>query len=113
MKKCLIDYGVSSKMGTLEQSGKYSHAFYDKLIFSKVRESFGGCIRLMATGSAPLSAEVYNYMQAIMCCPLFEGYGQTESGAVSIFSRQYSTTPGQLTEITVQDALCRLEYSGD
>lgn len=31
----------------------------------------------MATGSAPLKPEVYNFMKILMGCPLLEGYGQT------------------------------------
>lgn len=58
-------------------NGSYSHSFYDNVVFSKVRESFGGKIRVLATGSAPLSKEVHAYMKAIMCCPFLEGYGQT------------------------------------
>jgi long-chain acyl-CoA synthetase len=57
----------------------------------------------MASGSAPISGEVQSYMKAIMCCPFFEGYGQTESGAASIFTREFDTCPGVLTEITVKD----------
>ncbi len=66
-----------------------------------MREGFGGQVRIMATGSAPISPEVHSYMKAIMCCPLIEGYGQTESGVGVLFSRALDTTPGVLSEISV------------
>jgi long-chain acyl-CoA synthetase len=37
----------------------------------------------MVSGSAPLTQEVQGYMKAIMCCPLIEGYGQTENTAAA------------------------------
>lgn len=55
VKKCLIDCGVSSKLKNATENGTYDHSLYDSLIFSKVRESFGGKVRILATGSAPLS----------------------------------------------------------
>jgi long-chain acyl-CoA synthetase len=68
---------VDSKLTNAKENGNYSHLVYDSLVFSKVREGFGGNIRILGTGSAPLSAESHAFMKAIMCCPLLEGYGQT------------------------------------
>lgn len=39
----------------------------------------------MISGSAPLLPEVQNLLKVCMCCPLIEGYGQTETtGAITI-----------------------------
>jgi len=51
----LIDKAVESKMSSTKESNGYTHALYDKLIFSKVREQFGGNIRIIASGSAPIN----------------------------------------------------------
>lgn len=51
----MIDRAVDSKMSSTKDDGSYTHAIYDKLIFSKVRETFGGNIRLIASGSAPIN----------------------------------------------------------
>lgn len=77
IKKMLIDKGVNTKLNNLQHNGNYHSAFYDKVVFSKVREGFGGRVRMMGSGSAPLSPETHEFMMAIMACPLIEGYGQT------------------------------------
>ena len=35
----------------------------------------------MVSGSAPLSADVIDFMKVSMSCPLLQGYGLTESTA--------------------------------
>lgn len=101
IKKYLIDWGVSTKLKSAQQEGTYTNVFYDNLIFKKVREGFGGRIRLMASGSAPLSPEVHSYMKALMCCPLIQAYGQTENTASIIYSLACDNLYGAMAELSV------------
>ena len=55
IKKWLINKAVASKLENIQESGDYKSGFYDSVVFSKVREGFGGRVRSMASGSAPLS----------------------------------------------------------
>jgi len=48
---------------------------WDKLVFNKTKEAFGGRVRLMLTGSAPISAEIIDFIKIVACCPFIEGYG--------------------------------------
>lgn len=59
-------------------NSKLSHFLYDSLVFSKIREKFGGKIKYFITGSAPLTEEIATDIKVIFSCPIVEGYGLTE-----------------------------------
>jgi long-chain acyl-CoA synthetase len=52
----------------------------DRLVFSKIRRRFGGRLKCMIAGAAPLSEEVQTFFQ-IIGLPIIEGYGLTETAA--------------------------------
>ena len=57
------------------------HAFYDKLVFSGVKETLGfDRIRFMVTGSAPISDECLILLRVIFGCPVIQGLGLSETG---------------------------------
>ena len=86
VKACLANSAVNSKKKNLEVSGTYTHGFYDKVIFGKMKAALGGRVQLMVTGSAPISTEVRRFMKIAMCCPFTEGYGQTEGCAAEFIT---------------------------
>ena len=53
----------------------------DKLIFKKVRQKFGGRLKLVVSGSAALSKEVAEFIDALGI-EVYEGYGLTETAPV-------------------------------
>jgi long-chain acyl-CoA synthetase len=55
----------------------------DTIIFNKAKKALGGRVRMMCTGSAPLSPEIAEFMKVCFGCPLVEGYGLTETGDTS------------------------------
>ncbi len=59
---------------------KLQHALFDKLVFSKVRERFGGRVRFFISGSAALNAEIAAWFHAAGIL-ILEGYGMTENAA--------------------------------
>jgi long-chain acyl-CoA synthetase len=53
----------------------------DKLVYSKIREAFGGCVRVFVSGSAPLGMDTAGWF-ADVGIRIFEGYGLTETSPV-------------------------------
>ena len=56
--------------------------FYDKLILSKIRARFGGRLKFLVSGGAPLSAATATFFLAIGI-PILEGWGLTETTAAA------------------------------
>ena len=83
MKAYLANRAISSKLYYLEHQATYNYRFYDMAVCKKFRAILGGRVRLMVTGSAPIATDVINFLKVCFCCPILEGYGQTESSAAS------------------------------
>ena len=89
LKQTLFDAAMANaeRKKALEAKGESSwwvnakHNFYDKAIFSKVRERFGGRLRYAVSGGAALSPEVGDFIDrlGIFVC---EGYGLTETSPI-------------------------------
>jgi len=87
MKKILAEKAIATKLKNLKSYGQYTHTIYDALVFSKTKLAVGGSVRLMVTGSAPISVQVIDFLKIAICCPVLEAYGQTETAAASFCTR--------------------------
>lgn len=84
-KAFLVNKALDHKMKKVKK-GVYTSKLYDKIVFSKFKEIFGGNVRFMINGSAPIADDVIDFLQACFCVPIVEGYGMTESCGGSIVS---------------------------
>ncbi|KAL6968665.1 Long-chain-fatty-acid--CoA ligase 2 (Long-chain acyl-CoA synthetase 2) (Fatty acid activator 2) [Sarracenia purpurea var. burkii] len=67
---------------------KHKHASWlaDLLAFRKVKNRLGGRIRLIVSGSAPISSEVEEFLRVTSCAFVLQGYGLTETVGLSSIS---------------------------
>lgn len=96
LKKKLIERAISTKLHNLEEHGVVTHSVYDRLVFNKMKAILGGKVRVMVTGSAPLDKEVADFLKIAMCCPMAEGYGQTEGTGGEFIMKVNDTTSGHV-----------------
>eukprot|EP00834_Sanchytrium_tribonematis_P005349 NODE_319_length_9908_cov_1.288001.p1 type:complete len:509 gc:universal NODE_319_length_9908_cov_1.288001:2605-4131(+) len=83
------------KMGLGE--GKVAHWLWDKVVFGNVRERLGfGRCQMMFSGSAPITADVMDFLRIVFCCEALEGFGQTESTAGVCTTSWGDTTSGHI-----------------
>ncbi|MEV8507753.1 long-chain fatty acid--CoA ligase [Actinoplanes sp. NPDC051475] len=90
---------------------KAKYAVAEKLVFSKLQDRLGGRLRVLVSGSAPLSRDIAEFFAAANL-PIREGYGLTESSAAN-----FVNSMGQLKIGTVGKPLgdleCRIDTDGE
>jgi len=79
------------------------------MVFNKFKARLGGNVKVMVTGSAPISRHVFQFLQVCFGCPVLQGYGLTEtSAAVSVMHlNDYSSgncgLPVSCCEVKLED----------
>ena len=82
LKKSLFFWAVRLAERTeIGQKRGLQHKIADKLVFSKWRAIFGGELKFLVSGSAPLQDRLIKIFTAAGL-PIYEGYGMTESSGV-------------------------------
>ncbi|KAI5968836.1 hypothetical protein KGF57_000068 [Candida theae] len=110
--KYLYTKAITEKMRLQAQANEddtnSSHLFYDVLL-NALRKKMGlGSVKVMSTGSSPVSPETIKFLKAALNVGISNGYGSTESFAGFISSKQFDHNPGSIGAIGVT-AECRLK----
>ena len=85
LKGKLLTKAVTTKLANYEATGAITHAFWDRLVFRKVRAMLGGRVQFVLTGSAPCRKDVLKLLRIALCVDVREAYGQTENCAYATF----------------------------
>jgi long-chain acyl-CoA synthetase len=85
--------GVGRRVSRLRQAGKpvpallaLQHRLADSLVYSKVKERFGGRLRIGISGGAPLAKEIGEFFHALDML-ILEGWGLTECTTAAAVNR--------------------------
>ncbi|CAF2567088.1 unnamed protein product [Rotaria sp. Silwood2] len=76
--RILFRLAVKSKLALIRRGNFSQNTIWDKIMFEKIRQSFGGKVNRVISSSAPLSPEVCRFSRAAFSCFFVEAYGQTE-----------------------------------
>ncbi len=86
-------FAVGKEVARRRREGKFvsphltlQHKLFDRLVFAKIRDVFGGRIRFFVSGSAPLNRDIAEWFEAAGVL-ILEGYGLTESSGAGFINR--------------------------
>ncbi|XP_064624838.1 long-chain-fatty-acid--CoA ligase 1-like isoform X2 [Lineus longissimus] len=96
LKKILFTVAINRKTSELSSGILRNNSIWDQIVFKKVQMVLGGRLKFICTGSAPISDKVLAFVRCAVGCPVLEGYGQTESAAVSTLSVISHNEPGHV-----------------
>jgi long-chain acyl-CoA synthetase len=95
LKKKVFDWAIAvgAKVRQMEREGrqpgfllKRKYEFADKQVLSKIRNLFGGNIRLAVSGAAPINPDILRFFDAAGVLVL-EGWGMTETSTAATISQ--------------------------
>jgi len=84
LASALFSRALASKLEQLHATNTTKHPLWDALVFGKVQRQLGfdRCTKMIC-GSAPISAEVKDFLRVAMDVQFIEGYGLTETSAAA------------------------------
>jgi long-chain acyl-CoA synthetase len=71
----LVKHAVETKLENLRSTGETTHSLYDRMVFKRTKALLGGRVRMLVTGSAPISPDILEFLKICFCAPILEGYG--------------------------------------
>jgi len=93
-RRKLFYYAFQAKTDALRKGEETP--YWDTIVFSKIKARFGGRIRVVISGSAPLSPTVQHFLRVCLGCPVLQGYGLSETCAVATVATPEHTGYGHV-----------------
>ncbi len=84
--KTAISYARQDQAGSVRLTTKLAHGLFNKLVYGKLRDIFGGRLEYAISGGAALGDRLGFFYKGIGVTVL-EGYGLTETTAATFFNR--------------------------
>ncbi|TPX31530.1 hypothetical protein SmJEL517_g05152 [Synchytrium microbalum] len=82
----LFNMAYSMKKRELNAGRVSNNTIWDRLVFKRIQNLFGGQLRFMITGAAPISTDVIEFLRIIFGCQVLEGFGATETTAAGLIT---------------------------
>ncbi|KAL9022098.1 MAG: hypothetical protein Q9185_000716 [Variospora sp. 1 TL-2023] len=105
---------VNTKLAALQDtespSATNKHSIYDRLWGRKVSAALGlDRVKTMVTGSAPLDPTLHTFLRAVLGNNFVQGYGLTETYAVSLSQVEGDMTAGNCGAVAPVNELCLVD----
>ena len=71
-RRKLFEYAFSTKSECMKKNEPTP--YLDSLVFSKLKAKLGGRVRVMVSGSAPLSSTLHEFLEICFCAPVVQGF---------------------------------------
>ncbi len=94
-KRAIFKFAFAQKEKEVLKGVVRGDSMYD-FAFKQIRESLGGKVKILISGSAPISPEVLHFMRVCAGCHVLEGYGATETGGATSCQIPGETTVGNV-----------------
>lgn len=97
--RMLVNYALKSKQEAMRENKPYSLVL--DIILSKFKAAFGGGVKLIISGGAPILPEVFDFICSVITPNIIQGYGLTEvtaSVAVSLVPEHDPMSNGPISQ---------------
>ena len=102
---------TSSKAVRVPPTIAAQYLIADRLVFKRIREAFGGRVRMMITGAAPTAPEILSFFWSAGL-PVYEAYGMTESTVITHINREGAVRLGTVGRV-IPPTVCRIAEDGE
>lgn len=95
-KRYLFEMALSAKANEIDKHRVTRHMLWDRFVLKRIQDRLGGRVKLIASGAAPLSPTILQFLKQVCGAYVVEGYGQTECCGVASCQTLGDPTTGNI-----------------